>query len=76
MTKTSKTEMTKKDRDLMSPEGKRPDGNKAQRALGADLTAILEKVLRQAKKSPLGRRAGELLSNGWLHLNPDYVKSL
>ncbi|WKV97870.1 hypothetical protein PYV50_05135 [Pseudomonas sp. H22_DOA] len=54
MTKTSKTEMTKKGRALMSPEGKRPDGTKAQRALGADLTAILEKVLRQAKKARWG----------------------
>ncbi|MFJ7313556.1 hypothetical protein ACIQVE_12435 [Pseudomonas sp. NPDC098747] len=45
MTKTSKTEMTKKGRDLMSTEDKSPDETKAQRALGADLTAILEKVL-------------------------------
>jgi len=44
--------------------------------LGADWTAIWQKVLSQAKKSPLGRRAGDLLSNGWLHPTTVDVKSL
>jgi len=41
-----------------------------------DWTAIREKVLCRAKKSPLGRRAGDLLSNGWLHPTLANVKSL
>lgn len=60
----------------MPDERKSPDEIRQPRALGADWTAILEKVLSQAKKSPLGRRAGDLLSNGWLHPTLSGVKSL
>lgn len=41
-----------------------------------DWTAHREKVLYRTKKSPLGRRAGDLLSNGWLHPTLTNVKSL
>lgn len=55
---------------------KSPDEIRDLRALSADWTAILQKVLWRAKKSPLGRRAGDLLSNGWLHPTLADVKSL
>jgi hypothetical protein len=76
MKKTSKIGMTKKGRDLMRSARKSPDASTGLRALGADWTAIGQKVLWRAKKSPLGRRAGELLSNGWLHPTAVDVKSL
>ena len=45
MTKTSQIGMTKKGQDLMPDERKSPDEIRQPRALGADWTAILEKVL-------------------------------
>jgi len=71
MTKTSDKRDDEKERDLMRSAQESPDAGNS-----VDWTAIKEKVLCRAKKSPLGRRAGDLLSNGWLHPTLTNVKSL
>jgi hypothetical protein len=71
MTKTSNKRDDEKERDLMRSAQESPDAGDS-----VDWTAIREKVLCRAKKSPLGRRAGDLLSNGWLHTTLANVKSL